>query len=172
MDLKWQEPAISSTSDERPTMRTWLARGSWTRAAFVLLFAAGLTVYAFWARDNQDQFLQALATEGRPTAGRVIEITERRHKRKLSYFVHYQYSVGGSRYRSSYQIKPSERSRVQLGDAVTVTYLPSDPQRSIGQSLAEARLAAARSATTFKIASIVVWAAAIWTTFTALRNRV
>ena len=140
----WNGPSMSMPEAPVPAERG----GTGMTAAFIVF--AVITALAVWVSRDRDQYLDRLQAEGRTVTGRVTDVTWQqsnlRNPTSRSYFVHYDYVVDGTRFSWNNYASKERALRTRVGDPISVTYHPSDPQRAC-TSLAEERSRAAGSGT-------------------------
>jgi hypothetical protein len=160
----------------RPTFSTPEPKVSsgetWWSAAFWTMVATAVSAVVVWADGTRAKFLERLSDEGRVTTGQITKVVGWRRRASTTYTAWYAYQAGGRRYESSKQVDRDEAASLDPGDAVTVTYLPSEPQRNIARSLDDERNRVATSARVGKTVCGTLWGiVVVSTTLKMVRRR-
>lgn len=108
-------------------------------AAFAcLLLVLPLPIVARIARARALQNrISLLQREGRETQGSIVEMRRVRDWPEDATVVRYRYSVGGRVFTATTRINAMYTEILDAGHALVVTYLPSDPQRSVPTARAD-----------------------------------
>jgi hypothetical protein len=132
------------------------------KALLAVGVAVAMTIGTVVHRMQQQDLFKALETDGKYARGSLVQITEHRRRSSRTYTAQYQYVVNGVAYYGDKPVTQSEARSLRYGDPVSVMYVASDPKRSIGTSLQEAKDRASLMGTMLIAGSGVVWLAAIW----------
>ena len=166
MGSLWKGPLLESRDPDGP--RYERAPRGWV-TLLILLAAIGGTAAFFFGEARERRFFDALESTGRPATGRVTKLTEYR-RRTTRTIAHYDYTVGGRRYEGNKEVSRTRFAGLHVGDPVAVTFLPSDPARSIILPVRQARQEAADEYARAVVVCVVFWVGVASFVYTRMRN--
>jgi len=138
------------------------------RPLVTLGVAIAMTIVLPKMLGERETFVDGLSSGGRTAAGYVTGATRKPQRGGIdSFLIDYEYRVGDSAYRGVVKATEQQAKSARVGDALTVTYNPADPGRSIGTSLAEAKRDTKMAGPVIYVVIALFWGAAIWSLMAA-----